>query len=128
MTAFSDYAENALINHLLRNSALSSPATVYLALYTTNPTDADSGAEVSGGSYERKSIAFDAPSNGVTQNTSQVSFPVATGTWGTVTHWAIADASSGGNILFHGSLTTPQEIISGRQIVFGAGQVTITLS
>jgi len=63
MAEFSNYLENAFINAALRATNFTAPTTVYVSLYTSDPTDADSGTEVSGGSYARTSAAFDAPSN-----------------------------------------------------------------
>ena len=128
MAEFSNFLENALINATLRATTYTSPATVYVSLYTSDPTDADSGTEVSGGSYARTSAAFDAPSNGVTQNTSDVTFPTATASWGTVTHVAIHDASSAGNMLFHTPLDTSKTIDSGDIFKITAGNLTVTLA
>jgi hypothetical protein len=75
MAEFSNYLENALINAVLRNTTYTSPATVYVSLYTSDPTDADSGTEVSGGSYARTAVTFGAPSNGVSTNSADVTFP-----------------------------------------------------
>ena len=84
MAEFSNYLENALINAVLRNTTYTSPATVYVSLYITDPTDADSGTEVSGGSYARVAVTFGAPSNGVSTNSADVTFPTCTVSWGTV--------------------------------------------
>ena len=65
MAEFSNYLENAIIDAVLRNTSYTSPTTVYVGLFTTDPTDADSGTEVSGGSYARTAVTFSAPSNGV---------------------------------------------------------------
>jgi len=128
MAEFSNYLENAVINAVLRNSPYSSPTTVYVGLYTTDPTDADSGTEVSGGSYARTSVAFDAPSNGVTQNTADLTFPTATASWGTVTHIGLHDASTGGNLLFHTALDTSKAIDSGDIFKITTGNLTVTLA
>jgi len=128
MSEISNDLENKLINATLRNTAYSSPVTVYLALYTSDPTDADSGTEVSGGSYARQSIAFDAPSNGVTQNTSLITFPVATANWGDITHIGLRDASSGGNLLYHTVLDATKTINNGDQLLFNAAAITVTLA
>ena len=128
MAEFSNYLENAVINAVLRNTTYTSPATVYVGLYTTDPTDADSGTEVSGGSYARTSVAFDAPSNGVTQNTADLTFPTATASWGTVTHIGLHDASSGGNLLFHTALDTSKAIDSGDIFKITTGNLTVTLA
>ena len=128
MAEFSNYLENAVINAVLRNTSYTSPTTVYVGLYTTDPTDADTGTEVSGGSYARVSAAFDAPSNGVTQNTADLTFPTATASWGTVTHIGLHDASSGGNLLFHTALDTSKAIDSGDIFKITTGNLTVTLA
>src|SRR6056300_745550 len=109
MAEFSDFLENALINAVLRNTTYTSPATVYVSLYTTDPTDADTGTEVSGGSYARTAVTMGAPSNGVSTNSADVTFPTATASWGTVTHIGIHDASTSGNLLFHTPLDTSKQ-------------------
>lgn len=128
MAEFSNYLENAVINAVLRNTSYTSPTTVYVGLYTTDPTDADSGTEVSGGSYARTSVTFDAPSNGVTQNTADLTFPTATASWGTVTHIGLHDASTGGNLLFHTALDTSKAIDSGDIFKITTGNLTVTLA
>lgn len=128
MAELSNYLENALINAILRNTAYSSPTTVYAALYTSDPTDADSGTEVTGGSYARQSVAFDAPSDGATDNTSDITFPTATAGWGTVTHVGIRDAVSGGNLLFHSPLTDSRVVNNGDTFKFNAGDLDASLA
>ena len=128
MAEFSNFLENALINATLRATTYTSPATVYVSLYTTDPTDADSGTEVSGGSYARTSATFDAPSNGVTQNSADITFPTSTASWGTVTHIGIHDASTSGNLLFHTPLDTSKTIDSGDIFKIETGNLTVTLA
>ena len=128
MAEFSDFLENALINAVLRNTAYTSPTTVYVALFTSDPTDANTGTEVSGGSYARQSATFDAPSNGVTQNTADIQFPAATASWGTVTHLGLYDASTSGNLLFHTDLDTNKTIDTGDVFKITAGNLTVTLA
>ena len=128
MAEFSNFLENALINATLRATTYTSPATVYVSLYTSDPTDADSGTEVSGGSYARTSVTFDAPSNGVTQNSADVTFPTATASWGTVTHIGIHDASTSGNLLFHTPLDTSKTIDSGDIFKITTGNLSVTLA
>lgn len=129
MSSFADYLENALLNHTFRNSALSSPATVYLGLFTAAPSDTGGGTEVSGGAYARTAITFGAPSPAgtITQN-ADVLFPVASGAWGTVTHWGIFDASTAGNMLCWSTVTPNQAITTGQQAKIASGQLVITLS
>ena len=128
MAEFSNYLENALINAVLRNTTYTSPATVYVSLYTTDPTDADTGTEVSGGSYARTAVTMGAPSNGVSTNSADVTFPTATASWGTVTHIGIHDASTAGNLLFHTPLDTSKTIDSGDIFKITTGNLSVTLA
>jgi len=128
MAEFSNYLENALINAVLRNTTYTSPATVYVSLYTTDPTDADTGTEVSGGSYARTSVTFGAPSNGVSTSNADCTFPTATASWGTITHIGIHDASTSGNLLFHTPLDTSKTIDSGDIFKIESGNLSVTLA
>ena len=130
MAEFSNYLENALINAVLRNTTYTSPATVYVSLYTSDPTDADSGTEVStsGTGYARTAVTFGAPSNGVSTNSADVTFPTATASWGTVTHIGIHDASTSGNLLFHTPLDTSKTIDSGDIFKITTGNLSVTLA
>lgn len=128
MAEFSNYLENALINATLRNTAYTSPATVYVGLYTTDPTDANTGTEVSGGSYARTSVTFAAPSNGVTTNSADVTFPTATASWGTVGWIGILDASTTGNLLYHTPLDASKTIDTGDIFKIATGNLSVTLA
>lgn len=128
MAEMSNYLENALVNATLRNTSYTSPATVYVALYTTDPTDADTGTEVSGNGYARQSVTFSAPSNGATSNSSAVEFPQATGSWGTVAYIGLRDASSGGNLLYHTALDASKTIATGDVFRIAAGSLSVTLT
>ena len=128
MAEMSNYLENALINATLRNTSYTSPATVYVALYTTDPTDADTGTEVSGNGYARQSVTFGAPSNGASTNSGAVEFPQATGSWGTVAYIGLRDASSGGNLLYHTVLDASKTISTGDVFRISAGNLSVTLA
>jgi hypothetical protein len=128
MAEMSNYLENALVNATLRNTSYTSPTTVYVALYTTDPTDADTGTEVSGNGYDRQSVAFSAPSNGATSNSSAVEFPQATGSWGTVAYIGLRDASSGGNLLYHTALDASKTIATGDVFRIAIGSLSVTLT
>lgn len=125
--AFSDYLENALLNATLRGVAYTAPTTVYVALFTSDPTDAATGTEVAGGAYARQSITFNAPTAGSTSNSADVLFPIATAAWGTITYLAVFDAATGGNMLYSGQLTTAKTIATDDQLKLAAGNVTVTL-
>lgn len=130
MSDLSNYLEDELIDHVLRNAAYVTPGTdIYVALYTSDPTDADAGVEVSGGSYARENVtAWDAPSNGATANTAEVAFTEATDVWGLVTHVGIHDHISAGNLLFHAALTVSKQIDSGDTFKFNAGDLDVSLA
>ena len=130
MAEFSNYLENALINAVLRNTTYTSPATVYVSLYTSNPGEDDSGTEVStvGTAYARTAVTFGAPSNGVSTNSADVTFPTATSSFGTVTHIGIHDASTGGNLLFYTDLATSKTIDAGDIFKITTGNLSVTLA
>ena len=128
MSQMSNYLENALINATLRNTSYTSPTTIYVALYTSDPTDADTGTEVSGGSYARTSVTFGAPSNGVTTNNAAVTFPTATGSWGTVGWIGLRDNATTGNLLYHAPLTSAKTITSGDIFTISSGNLSVTLA
>ena len=128
MAEMSNYLENALINATLRATTFTSPATVYVGLYTADPTDAGSGTEVSGGSYARQSVTFGAPSNGVSTNSAAVEFPQCTSTWGTVSHIGILDASTSGNLYYHTALDSSKLIETGDVFKIAIGNLSVTLA
>ena len=128
MAEMSNYLENALINGTLRGTTYTAPTTVYIGLYTSDPTDADTGTEVSGGSYARQSVTFGAPSNGVSTNSAAIEFPQATGSWGTVGWIGIEDALSGGNLLYHTPLDASKTIESGDIFKIAIGSLSVTLA
>ena len=100
--------------------------TPYLALYTASPNAGGGGTEVSGGSYARQTVAFGAISNGSMSNTSAVTFtgmPAAT-----VTHFAILSASTAGTMRVYGALNASAAVISGDQVQFPVGSITINLA
>lgn len=128
MAEISNYLENALINATLRNTTYTSPATVYVALFTSDPTDAGSGTEVSGGSYARTSATFAAPSNGASVTNADITFPTCTSSWGTVGWIGIYDASTSGNLLYHTALDTAKTIDSGDIFKISSGNLSVTLA
>ena len=128
MAEMSNYLENALINATLRNTSYTSPAAVYVGLYTSDPTDANTGTEVSGGSYTRTAVTMGAPSNGVSTNSAAVEFPQASGSWGTVGWIGILDATSSGNLLYHTALDTSKTISSGDIFKIAIGGLSVTLA
>lgn len=124
----SNYLENALINGTLRGTTYTAPTTTYLALYTSDPTDADTGTEVTGGSYARQTITMGVPSNGVSTNSAAIEYPQCTADWGTVSHVGIRDALTSGNLLYHTPLDTSKTISNGDIFKITAGNLSVTLA
>lgn len=128
MAEMSNYLENSLINAVLRNTSYTSPTTVYVGLYTSNPDEGNTGTEVSGGSYARKDVTFGSPTNGVATNSAAVEFAQATASWGTVSHVGLLDAITSGNLLFYTDLTTSKTIENGDIFKIAAGSFSVTLA
>jgi hypothetical protein len=128
MAEMSNYLEQALINATLRNTTYTSPATVYVGLYTSDPGEGNTGTEVSGTSYARQSVTFGSPSNGVSTNSAAVEFPQAGGSWGTVSHIGILDASSSGNLLYYTALDASKTIATGDVFRIAIGSLSVTLA
>jgi hypothetical protein len=136
MAAMSDYLEGELIKHIFRTGSFTKPAVLAVGLFTAAPNDAGGCTEVSGNGYSRATLnpldanwAAPAGGNGTTSNVSTITFATPSGAgWGTVTHFAIFDAASAGNILFHGALTASKTINSGDTVSYAAGQLQITFA
>lgn len=120
----SDYLEDKILNIVFKNTAYTPPATVYGALMTATPIETGGGTEVAGGSYARQALTMGTPSSGAITNTLAITFsslPAAT-----ITHIAVYDDISAGNLLYYGSLTGSIVTTTGADIEFGVGDFTIT--
>lgn len=120
------YLSNKLLDHALKNTAYAPAATVYLALFTTATTDAGGGTEVVGGSYARQAVTFGTAATKHTDNTGVITFtnmPTAT-----ITHGAIMDASTAGNMLTHGALVATINSTAGQTVTFAIGDIDETLT
>jgi hypothetical protein len=124
----SDYLELKVLDAVLNNTSLA-VATPYVALFTATPSDTGGGTEVTGGSYARVNSAssWPAASSGSCANDVAIAFPSATANWGTVTQFGIFDASTSGNLLYWGDLTTSRSILNGDPTpTFAIGALVIT--
>lgn len=129
MSAASDYLELKLLDHALGTTAYTKPSNVYVGLFTSDPTDAGTGTEVSGNGYARKEATFAAASGGSASTNATITFDAADGgNWGTITHIGIFDASTSGNLLFHGAVTTSKTIEDGDTFQISSGNLTISLA
>lgn len=130
MTQASNYLENTILDYILGGLG-GSPNAVWLALYTSNPGEDNSGIEVeTGGSptnaYARQEVRFGAASGGSANNTLAVTFPAALDGWGTITHFSLFDTELAGNMLIYGPLTTSRTVNAGDTISFAAAALVIT--
>ena len=126
MSAMSDYLENEILDHILGTGAYTMPTTVYVGLSTGSFNDDNSGTELTGNNYAREVATFTAAASGTTANSAAVEFNAATGSWGTVSHFGLFDAVSGGNLLIHGALTASKVIASGDILKIAIGDMDIT--
>lgn len=124
MASMSNYLENALLDHVFTGTAYTAPTTLYLALFTNDPTDANTGTEVTGGSYARQTVTFGAAAGGSVSNNAQVEFTDMPAT--TVTHAGIYDALTNGNLLVHGALDSSRTVNAGDTFLFPVSNYTVT--
>lgn len=130
---FSTYLKNKLIDHLTSTAAFTQP-TLYVALSTANPGATGSGmAEPSGGGYSRKATgAFDSAASGASANTAEIAFDASTGAWAEgdpLTHFAVFDAATDGNLLFYGALDSSRTVdAEGITLRFAAGELDIEIT
>jgi len=128
--SFTDFWENEILDHILNDGAYTAP-TIYIGLSTTTP--ADDGTNITepvGGAYARITTAatdWDPAAAGSKGNATVLSFPTATASWGTITHFVLLDAVSAGNALAFGALTTAKAVGDGDTASFAAGALAITL-
>ena len=143
MSDFSNYLENKLIDHLLRATSFPVPTAIYVALFTSPSSDAGPGTEVSGGGYARVQVGpglaswtatqggtagVSTGTTGQSANVADVTFPAPSANWGTITHFGLFDAVTGGNLLMQKQLAVPKVVNSGDQAPkFPAAGLTVTL-
>ena len=130
MSALSNYLEGKIIDHFLRNVPVSSPTEIYLALFESDPTDAGTGTETSYDGYARQLSTWGAPVDGLTRNTSLITFPANGNASADVilTHGALFDAVSGGNMFIHGPLATPKTVAVGELLFFAVDALGFQLN
>lgn len=129
MGSFADYLEDKILDHIVGKTSYTMPS-VWVGLSTADPLDDGSGLAEPGSNYARKSTSggdWDASSGGAIANAGSITFVEATGNWGTISHFALFDAASGGNMLAHGSLSVSKPVDVGDTPYFAAGELDITL-
>lgn len=141
--SLTDYAENKIVDALMRGQALGAPATWYVGLLTSACSDSSAGTEVSGGSYARVAVtagltqwagtqsagstSASSGTGGQTSNNAAITFPAPTANWGSITHFALYDASTSGNVWVCQALATAKTVNNGDAAPsFSAGALTVT--
>ena len=133
MSEASDYVENQILNCYLNQTNITAPTAIYVGLHTADPTDAGTGAEVSGNGYARVAITdkFGTASGtggSVSSNADITGFTASGGNWGTVSHIGIYDASTSGNLLFHTALDSSATVNDGDSFQISSGNLTVTVA
>jgi hypothetical protein len=137
MSAASNFTENLALNYLLTTGSVTRPTAWYLALFTNTSGNAAANLEAgtltdevstSGTAYGRKVIAFDAATTGTASSDGTVTFDAATANWGTITHVAVMNAATSGQVLFYGAVTTPKTIETGDTFQVTDGNLTVSLA
>ena len=127
--SFSDTFETHVLNYVFTTTSVTRPTAWYLALFTSNPADDASGTEVStsGTAYARQTAAFTV-SGDTASNSAAIEFPTATASFGTVSHVAVFDAATSGNLIAYAALTSSKAIDTGDVFRVPAGDLDITLA
>lgn len=145
MSQASDYLENKLVDQLFRAQAAPTTTTLYVALFTAAPSDSGGGTEVTGNAYARVAVVSaltawagtqsagstvaSTGTGGQTSNNAILTFPTPTPSgWGTVTHMALFDAASSGNLIVWGALTVSKTINAGDAVTFPIASLTVTIA
>lgn len=143
MSQMTNYLENKLVDHIFRNQTFTAPANLYVSLHTADPGETGAN-EISGNNYSRATVASSlanwagtqsagsttasSGTGGQTSNNGSITFATPSGSWGTVTHFAIWDASTTGNPLLYGQLTIAKTINNGDTVSFSNGTLTVTFA
>lgn len=130
--SFSRYLQRALLDHVFLTAPYSQPSGVYVALYESDPGETNSGTEASGINYARVqhnswAAASDASPSEISNDGAIEFSEPGSGGWGTVSHFALFDASTGGNMLGYGALSNSKTIEAGDYVMFKSGDLVVTL-
>ena len=126
MGSLSNYAENKILDHLTGKTSYTMP-TIYVALSTTDPREPGSGTtDPSGNNHSRVTTSgstWNSASNGSTTNNTDITFPTASGSWGTVQYGALYDAANNGNMIAYGTLNPSKTVGDGDVFKILAGNL-----
>lgn len=132
MGALSTYAQGKICDQMLRGNTWTTPASLYLALFTSDPTVAGTGSETTYSGYARQSCGaspFTAiDGTGTTQNNNTIVFPAVGSGSVTIGWWALYDAATVGNMLLFGPLSASKTLNATDVPSFPANALKVTFS
>jgi hypothetical protein len=124
--SLSNEFETRILQWALTTGSPTRPTAWYIGLYTDNPGETGAGTEISGNGYARESVTFTV-SGDTASNNADIEFSTATGSWGTITHIAVLDALTSGNVIAYGALSASKAIGNGDIFRIAFGDLDITL-
>lgn len=134
MTDATDTLEGFIRDWLSQGTDMpTAPTDLYVALHTSDPGDTlDGSTEVGASDYDRVQTAagtdWDTPNENDFTNANEISFGEATNDWGDISHFSLWDgADDTTNPLVATALTQTKTINSGDQVVFNAGELTVSI-
>lgn len=154
MSAASNFLEDSVLDHVLKNTAYTQPTTLRLALFSGTASDVLAALEsgtaaatagnwgyyeitTSGTDYSRIEASFAAASGGsattdanITFNTATANYDNAASSGSTITCIAIVDNATvgSGNVLFYGQLDNAKEVLTGDTFQVSSGNLTVSLA
>ena len=128
MAEFSDYLEQKIIDHFLRNVTCTPATQIFVSLYTDTPGDDDSGTESTGDGYARVQATLTTGTGGTSSNSAAIEFATATASWGTVSHCGLHDAITAGNLLMFSTLDASKTVASGDQFKINIGDLDVSVA
>jgi len=128
MSELSNFLEDKFLDVTLKGGTAYNVSTSYLALFSTDPTDAGSGTECSWTGYARQTMAFGTVSGGSVSTSAEITFPAMAGSDVTVTHIGVYDALTTGNLLYHTALDSSKVLAATDTMSVAVGGVSVTLS
>jgi hypothetical protein len=140
MGAFSNYLENQIANWLTATTMPAAPTTLYVALFSTDPTDAGGGTElttaitgaatrvgVAGGSWTKITAATTVDASIKNTNEITITNSSLSSTTLNASHFGVFSNSTGGDLLFHGQLASTIPIALNDAVKFAPNAITLTI-
>lgn len=125
-TGISEYYANKLLEHALGKTEFTMPTIMYLAAFDGDPLDA--GSEIATGAYARQQMTISAAAGAIASNGADITFPEATGDWGTVSHLGVFYQLTEGTVSFAGTMDTAKAIATSDQLKVSSGNFGVQFS